>query len=134
MRYKTGLEIHQQIQGEITLAEKELDKILIENEWVFKALWHFGDGNGGEVLAIIKKTFSPEPLTPTRKIKKGIPRHLSKQVFERDKYRCKHCDSHLDLSVDHIHPEVKGGETTLDNLQTLCLSCNSKKGVKTNAN
>ena len=42
-------------------------------------------------------------------------------------YRCKHCSTHLDLSADHIKPESWGGETTLDNLQTLCRSCNSKK-------
>lgn len=29
--------------------------------------------------------------------------------------------------ADHIKPESWGGETSLDNLQTLCRSCNSKK-------
>ena len=52
---------------------------------------------------------------------------IKKQVFERDAYRCKHCGAHIDLCADHIKPESWGGETTLENLQTLCRSCNSKK-------
>jgi hypothetical protein len=34
------------------------------------------------------------------------------------------------LSADHVIPESKGGPTTLENLQTLCMRCNLKKGVK----
>jgi 5-methylcytosine-specific restriction endonuclease McrA len=64
-----------------------------------------------------------------KKLKASIPNSLRTAVFERDAYRCKHCDSHIDLTADHIVPESKGGETTLENLQTLCRSCNCKKGV-----
>ena len=62
--------------------------------------------------------------------KKTITRLIRKQVFERDAYRCKHCETHFDLTVDHIIPESKGGTLSLSNLQTLCRSCNSSKGVK----
>ena len=64
---------------------------------------------------------------PNAKKKKKISHELKKKVFERDEYRCKHCGTHLDLCADHIKPESWGGETTLENLQTLCRSCNSKK-------
>lgn len=63
--------------------------------------------------------------------KKKISHRLQKAVFERDAYRCLNCETHLDLSVDHIIPESKGGTLDMDNLQTLCRSCNCKKGVKT---
>lgn len=43
-------------------------------------------------------------------------------------YRCAYCDTHIDLTVDHIQPESLGGETKERNLQTLCRSCNSSKG------
>lgn len=62
-----------------------------------------------------------------RKAKLG--QRLRKQVFERDAYRCRLCGSHLDLHVDHIFPESKGGRTELSNLQTLCAPCNTKKGA-----
>jgi 5-methylcytosine-specific restriction endonuclease McrA len=62
--------------------------------------------------------------------KKKISGALSKAVFERDAYRCVRCTSHIDLTCDHIKPESKGGETTLENLQTMCRPCNSSKGTK----
>lgn len=73
-------------------------------------------------------TWKNEPLKKINK--KNISNSLRKSVFERDFYRCKNCNSHLDLCCDHVHPESKGGETTLENLQTLCRSCNSKKGTQ----
>lgn len=113
---------------------QEFYDLVSDNADIFKLLWQYGDGDGGHVLGTIReavtgeffKTYAPNPNK-----KKKISNKLRKQVFERDKYRCKHCETHLDLSCDHIHPESKGGETTLENLQTLCRSCNSKKGVNT---
>lgn len=34
------------------------------------------------------------------------------------------------LELDHIIPHALGGEFKLDNLQTLCNSCNARKGTK----
>ncbi len=61
--------------------------------------------------------------------KAPISAELCRQVFERDAYRCRHCNGWLDLTVDHIVPESVGGTTVSENLQTLCRSCNSVKGV-----
>lgn len=47
-----------------------------------------------------------------------------------DGFKCLRCDTREMLRADHIHPEVCGGPATLDNLQTLRVSCNSKKGKK----
>jgi 5-methylcytosine-specific restriction endonuclease McrA len=55
---------------------------------------------------------------------------LRKQVFERDNYTCQSCGVKENLTIDHIIPVSKGGSNHLDNLQTLCGSCNSKKGAK----
>ena len=36
----------------------------------------------------------------------------------------------MDLTIDHIVAESKVGSHEIDNFQTLCWSCNSRKGVK----
>lgn len=59
-----------------------------------------------------------------------IPIALRWQVFERDNFTCLGCGSRRLLSADHIFPLSKGGQTILENLQTLCRSCNSRKGTK----
>lgn len=75
-------------------------------------------------------TWDDEPVPP-RYSKKKISQTLRTEVFERDLYRCLRCGTHKDLRADHVVPESAGGETTIENLQTLCAPCNSWKGVKT---
>jgi len=62
--------------------------------------------------------------------KKPIKEFTKWDVFERDNYTCQICGARKHLTVDHIHPESKGGKTKMENLQTLCKRCNSKKGSK----
>jgi 5-methylcytosine-specific restriction endonuclease McrA len=64
------------------------------------------------------------------KQKQKIPHNIRIKVYERDAYRCVYCGSFKDLTIDHEHPESKGGETYVDNLVTCCRVCNCKKGVK----
>lgn len=54
---------------------------------------------------------------------------LRLMVFSRDGYECKACGSKSKLSLDHIKPVVLGGSDDPQNLQTLCRSCNSRKGA-----
>ena len=61
-------------------------------------------------------------------VKKTIPEALRWKVFERDGFTCKCCGARDHLRADHIVPERKGGLATLENLQTLCAVCNSRKG------
>lgn len=44
---------------------------------------------------------------------------------------CRYCDTVLRINnivCDHIVPISKGGDSTLDNLQLICRSCNTRKG------
>lgn len=63
-------------------------------------------------------------------------------TFIRDNFTCQECGLHpmredrpwlpdlSKLECDHIIPIARGGETSMDNLQTLCKKCNRKKGIK----
>lgn len=52
---------------------------------------------------------------------------IREQIFYRDGYMCLNCGSSERLELDHIMPISKGGENSINNLQTLCKSCNCKK-------
>lgn len=58
---------------------------------------------------------------------------LRYKVLKRDNFKCVICgkapSTHpgIELHIDHIRPYSLGGETTLDNLQTLCQNCNLGK-------
>ena len=71
----------------------------------------------------------PVKNTASRK----IPDKLRYQVLKRDNFKCCACgaspakDPSVELHIDHILPFSKGGETTLENLQTLCSKCNLGK-------
>lgn len=59
--------------------------------------------------------------------KKKIGEHRRNQVFARDHNRCVKCGSSKDLTIDHITPFSLGGNTSMNNLQTLCGDCNKEK-------
>jgi hypothetical protein len=66
-----------------------------------------------------------------------IPDSLRRKVYERDEWRCQctgcpvhgqgPCTSTEDLTVDHKWPHIRGGNLSLDNLQTFCKPCNLSK-------
>lgn len=72
----------------------------------------------------------PEPEPARTYQKQAIPAELRWRVWERDNFTCRGCGARTFLSVDHIVAESRGGSTTLDNLQTLCKPCNSRKGSR----
>lgn len=72
----------------------------------------------------------PEPPSREQTYRKAvISEKLRWAVWERDGYKCVKCGAKKFLTVDHIVAESCGGATTLGNLQTLCRSCNSRKGA-----
>lgn len=67
------------------------------------------------------------------KTKRNISVTLRYQIMKRDNFKCVLCGASpaknptIELHIDHIIPWSKGGESTIDNLQTLCSVCNLGK-------
>lgn len=63
----------------------------------------------------------------------SIANSLRFEVFKRDSFKCQYCGRsapEIVLEADHIHPESKGGATSLLNLITACYDCNRGKRDK----
>lgn len=95
-----------------------------------------GKGLSGEDLLVVARSLEAQNQRSSGAVRQkryrdngggNIPEDLRQRVFERDGWACLECDSERDLCCDHATPVSKGGETTLDNLQTLCRPCNSRK-------
>ena len=55
-----------------------------------------------------------------------------RNVFKRDKYTCQYCGKQeRDLTIDHVTPKSKGGESVWKNVVAACEPCNKRKADKT---
>ena len=70
----------------------------------------------------------------THKTRRDVNLRLRFRVMQRDKFKCCKCgkspatDPTVIIQVDHVIPWSLGGETVMENLQTLCSECNYGKG------
>ena len=68
-----------------------------------------------------------------RKTSRNVSEGLRYKVLKRDNFKCCACGASpaknpaVELHIDHIIPWSKGGETEMENLQTLCSKCNLGK-------
>ena len=54
-----------------------------------------------------------------------------RNLFMRDQYICQYCGLEYEtneLTLDHVIPRSKGGESSWENTVTCCKKCNEKKG------
>jgi len=55
-----------------------------------------------------------------------------RNVLKRDRYTCQYCGAErVSLTIDHVAPRSRGGETCWENVVTACQRCNLRKGDKT---
>lgn len=57
-----------------------------------------------------------------------------KNILMRDRYTCQYCHQILpstELTLDHVVPRSRSGETSWENLVACCHSCNNRKGSRT---
>jgi HNH endonuclease len=70
--------------------------------------------------------------------KAHVPRHLRERVASTAGHRCGYCRTPVSiagfrLSIEHIIPEAKGGQTVEGNLWLACHACNEFKAARTRA-
>jgi 5-methylcytosine-specific restriction endonuclease McrA len=57
-----------------------------------------------------------------------------KNILMRDRYTCQYCHKTLssgELTLDHVVPRSRAGESTWENLVACCNPCNNRKGNRT---
>jgi 5-methylcytosine-specific restriction endonuclease McrA len=57
-----------------------------------------------------------------------------KNILMRDRYVCQYCaktGQSASLTLDHVVPRSRGGETAWENLVACCHECNNRKGSRT---
>jgi 5-methylcytosine-specific restriction endonuclease McrA len=68
------------------------------------------------------------------RLPKQAVRFNRRNIFARDGNRCQYCGKKFptsELSLDHVTPRSRGGETSWDNIVCSCVKCNVKKGGRT---
>jgi 5-methylcytosine-specific restriction endonuclease McrA len=67
------------------------------------------------------------------RVPRAIQRKISRRaLFARDGWRCAYCGaSSSRLTLDHVVPRSKGGESSWENVVTACAPCNLRKGDRT---
>jgi 5-methylcytosine-specific restriction endonuclease McrA len=68
------------------------------------------------------------------RLPKQTIRFNRRNIFARDANRCQYCGRRFptsELSLDHVIPRSRGGETSWENIVCSCVKCNVKKGGRT---
>ena len=64
------------------------------------------------------------------RVPRGVKRKISRRaLFARDGWRCVYCGtSSVRLTLDHVVPRSRGGDSVWENVVTACAPCNLRKG------
>jgi 5-methylcytosine-specific restriction endonuclease McrA len=103
---------------------------------IFKGIARMEEHNGHMLRSARITMHAPSVIRLTDYI--HIPfksRSLSrKNILLRDHSTCQYCGRQFapsDLTLDHVQPRSRGGESTWDNLVACCKRCNHLKGSRT---
>jgi 5-methylcytosine-specific restriction endonuclease McrA len=63
------------------------------------------------------------------RVPRSVKRKISRRaLFARDGHRCVYCGSAGRLTLDHVVPRSRGGDSVWENVVTSCAPCNLRKG------
>ncbi len=72
-------------------------------------------------------------LTAYVRVPHAVKRRISRRaLFARDGWRCVYCGTGAGrMTLDHVVPRSRGGDSVWENVVTACAPCNLKKGDRT---
>lgn len=87
-----------------------------------------------DIEAQILAEWSPQMLARAWHPRSGerrakIPSAVRQAIYARDGYCCCWCRATEKLTLDHIIPWSLGGSDAAENLRTMCLDCNVRRGA-----
>ncbi len=97
---------------------------LIEKDYVQRTMGQFLSRK--ECLQSPFGQFTDIELVSPGTLKRTYYGNKKRKILERDSNKCLVCDSGDCLTMQHVVPHSKGGETTSRNLVTLCEKCNAE--------
>jgi 5-methylcytosine-specific restriction endonuclease McrA len=95
--------------------------------------------DGDRVLRSVREEF-PVPSVIRHRSYVNVRRRIQSsgakrvRIYIRDKFRCQYCGEKknpIELTLDHILPRSRGGDSSAINIVTACLACNQRKGNRT---
>jgi 5-methylcytosine-specific restriction endonuclease McrA len=103
----------------------------------YKTRMGFTDNDDGDWI----RTVSLEIMVPRiirllfyEKLPKANLKFNRRNIFARDENRCQYCGRKFpttELSLEHVVPRFRGGESTWTNIVCACTNCNKRKGGRT---
>jgi 5-methylcytosine-specific restriction endonuclease McrA len=63
------------------------------------------------------------------RVPRAVKRKISRRaLFARDGHQCVYCGAGTRLTLDHVVPRSRGGDSVWENVVTSCAPCNLRKG------
>jgi hypothetical protein len=98
-----------------------------DSSWIAIPAWHKHQTPHYKELP---STIPPPPGVDNKYSFSPVNKKQAQRIIERDNGACQSCGTTYDLSIDHIISRANGGDSSDDNLRTLCRRCNSAKGSR----
>lgn len=106
------------VRRAVVLVLKEKAEVLEHGRWAL----HSESLTLDQPVVIRLVTYVKVPRDPRRR------KITRRAVFARDSWTCQYCGSRGHLTVDHVIPRSRGGQSVWENIVASCASCNRRKG------
>ena len=88
------------------------------------------------VINCVERTFKIPAVVLLIKVVRMVYKHRvpysKKNVLVRDSFKCSYCgEESKKLTIDHVLPRSRGGQTNFENCVACCKTCNDRKADRT---